>query len=223
MASKRKASKLKAASPATLLLLLCFSSPAAAGSIGIISIPDLPDLKDRVHAFRQALRDITLEPASPTHSAPDSAQHLAGDALNLESSFRFTERLERAELDEHPGMPGRRDLVFEEQWLLRGREDDHQRAAKHWMGRRIKGSDLRSHRSDSFLKAKFAWDHGPLVGVGHGPFSVRAGSSQWRLQWSKRWARSSGPWRSRVWVGEDEGEFKAEFLIGRTLLDSYGR
>src|SRR5688572_7470581 len=34
-----------------------------------------------------------------------------------------------------------RDLVFEEQFLLEGREDDFEDAAKKWLSRRVKGSD----------------------------------------------------------------------------------
>jgi hypothetical protein len=207
------------AAASALLLLLTGASSTQAESGDLIAIADLPDLKERARAFRQALRDITVDP----HVPPRLIAASPTDLLVLESRYRFTEHARELSLDEHPGLPGRRDLVFEEQWLLAGREDDHERAARHWLGRRLKGSDLRSRSGPSPLKVKFAWDHGPLAGIGHGPYSVRAGASQWRLQWSKRWARSNGPWRSRVWIGEDDGDFQAQFMIGRTLLDSYGR
>lgn len=219
MAYKTSIHLRPAALAAAFILLLPAAPGASADLAGFIAIPDLPELADRARAFRRALGEITVDPVPPPSLTTASAR----DVLNLQSSFRFTDALLAPSLDEPPGLPGRRDLVFEEQWLLAGREDDHQRAARHWLGRRLKGSDRRARSGGSAVRTQFAWDHGPLVGLGGGPFSVRAGASQWRLQWSKRWSRSQGAWRSRVWVGEDEGEFEARFLIGRSLLDSYGR
>ena len=86
-----------------------------------LEIPELPELKDRARAFRQALREVTVAP----EPAPTPRALSPGDVLNLESRYRFLESLGRPSLDEHPGMPGRRDLVFEEQWLLAGREEEH--------------------------------------------------------------------------------------------------
>ena len=196
MAYNRPVRFFTAVTAAAFLSLLPAAPASSAELAGIIAIPDLPELADRARAFRQALREITIDPVPPPHLVAASPR----DLLVLQSSFRFTDELLRPSLDEPPGLPGRRDLVFEEQWLLAGREDEHERAARHWLGRRLKGSDRRAGGGGSIVKAHFAWDHGPLVGAGTGPFSVRAGESQWRLQWSKRWSRSGGPWRSRVWA-----------------------
>lgn len=218
MATTRQTFRLPAAWP-TLLVLLFSATSASAGTDGFIAIPDIPELKDRVRVFRQALREVTVDPEPAAAPAALSSD----DVLSLECRHRFLQSLGRPDLDEHPGMPGRRDLVFEEQWLLAGREEDHEDAARHWLGRHLKGSERRVKDGRSPIKAKVSWDHGPLLGIGHGPVSLRAGGSQWRLQWSTRWARSGGPWRSRAAIGEEDGDFKVEFMIGRSLLDSYGR
>ena len=203
---------------AALILALPWLSPAAAEAAepGRLSIPALTDLKDRARAFREALHELTVSAEAAAHPGPS--------VLHLESQWSFQDELLRASLDEHPGIPYQRDLVFEEQWLLAGREEEHEHAARHWLGRKLKGSDLRrSRRSASPWGSRLAWDHGPLLGVGRGPMSLRVGESQWRLQWAKRWSRSGSPWRARASVGEEDGDFRAEFLIGRTLLDAYGR
>lgn len=203
--------------PALLLLFAALPAarPAEAGPPGRLSIPALPDLTERVRAFREALDELTRD-ADVSASGPAAS-------MRMESRWRFSDELLRASLDEPPGIPHLRDLAFEEQWLLVGREDAHERAARHWIGRKLKGSDRRARSDGARWRTRLAWDHGALVGVGRGPVSVRFGESQWRLQWAQRWTRSGSPWRARAVVGEEDGEFRAEFLLGRTLLDAYGR
>lgn len=177
---------------------------------------------ERMAAFQKALREFTG----------------AGQAATAD--FYFQARYEPTLSEERPRQPSMlrgaaaeaedirvpygRDLSFEQEFLVAGREDDYIDAAKNWASRTIKGSDAAARapgRRNPGLHA--AWVDGPVVGVRTGPFLARVGSNgDWRVRYSRRLASHPG-WVMRAWVGSDDGDEVAAFTIGRSLVASTRR
>jgi hypothetical protein len=176
----------------------------------------LPDLRARVAAFRQALSAFARE-----QSLPPELVHDGGLTVTTRYQLRpdFFE-----DLDGPIGVPGRPDFLGDEELFINGREEDYESAARHWVGRRLKGSDSRKRGPRRKPKPTFAWDHGPIVGVGVGPVSARAGEDQWSVRWrTRRRLSNGGPWSSKISIGEKDGEFVAAVLFGRSILDAHTR
>ena len=109
------------------------------------------------------------------------------------------------------------DLVFQEQFVLAGREDDFEDAAEKWVQRKVKGSDAAAAaRGRHALSPRYAWDGGPLIGLNRGPFTVMGGEDQLWAKWTQRLSRPG--WYARVAVGTEDGDDRVAFSLGRSLL-----
>lgn len=199
--------------PRTLLLAATVAA-LVAPSVTARGVGEIVGLTpDRIERFRVTLQDFL------------SSRTPAPDVLALESAWS-TPLLSEIESDRIVVPLGGRDLVFEEQFLVSGREDEHADAARRWVERSLKGSSnepvpvaeqARARRAG--LSPRLGWDHGPTAGFRAGPVKATVGEGAWRVRYDRMLRRSSGsPWRASAWVGEEDGEHEAGFLIGRTLL-----
>ena len=109
-----------------------------------------------------------------------------------------------------------RDVMHDEAFLIQGREDDFEDAARSWLVRKVKGSDsAAASRGDRFAP-KFAWNDGPIVGFRRGPISAMIGEHEWTVRLSRP-VKSLPGWVARVSFGEERGDQRVEFKIGRSL------
>lgn len=203
-----------------VLVVATLAATTPARADGLVGAALDLDLRERIRAFRETLRDM----AGPSTETV-SAGYADGSELFLESRSTGRSAPDLDELTDLP-VPGMRDLVFEERWLLAGREEHVERAARHWLGRRLKGSDRRHaarHRPGARPSPRLAWNHGPVVGVRVGPVSARVSEDSWRLQWREVRSTRGGPWSTEVHVGERDGALQVGFTVGRTLLTAAAR
>jgi hypothetical protein len=172
---------------------------------------------ERIAAFQGALRDFGAD-----LMADDQ------DGLWMESSYEVPPDLTVATAipDGDPvrvpiGVQGR-DLVADEQFLIAGREEDFEDAARWWVERKIKGSDAAAGARGSSLAPRYGWNGGPVVGFRKGPVTVSVGADLWKVRWSRRWSRLPD-WSTNVSAGENDGEAKVAFTIGRSLYKATTR
>ncbi len=114
------------------------------------------------------------------------------------------------------------DLVFQEQFVMAGREDDFEDAAEKWVQRKLKGSDAAAAaHGHNALSPRVAWDHGPLIGVNRGRFTVMGGEDQLHAKWTQRLSRPG--WYARISAGTEEGDETVAFSLGRSMLHASRR
>ena len=198
-----------------VLALVSASTPSLAADFGVSRVLDLSP--ERIASFKRTMREFGA------HLTVEEAQ-AAGLDLTFEDVYDspFVDPL--AGGMEEAGAPhaaslavAGRDLVFEEQFLIAGREGDFEDAAKKWLSRRVKGSDAaRSERGSGFAP-KFGWSDGPVIGVRKGALSATLGEWGWQVRWSHSLENHPG-WVARVSAGVDDGEERIAFTIGRSLL-----
>lgn len=196
------------------LLVAALGVPAAsAQSPGPVRV--LLDLTpERIEAFRTAWREFS---------------GLELDRIDASMEFE-SEFFATPELLEHPdlrsALPQSRDYAADEEFMIAGREDEYEDAARDWVERRLKGSaTTERRRTPGTVRARLAWDHGPLVGAAKGPLGFQVGEDRWRLRLSKPIRMSSGQtWMLRGFLGEEHGEgWQCGITIGRNLLASRAR
>ena len=173
---------------------------------------------ERVAAFKQALRTFGGSEASGLGDFYFQARYepeMQGRPARLPAMLRAD-----AEGADALRVPYGRDLSFEQSFIIAGREDDYLDAAKKWAGRTLKGSDAASTARDGGTRMNYAWNDGPIVGVGRGPMSARVGwDGDWRVRYSRP-LRSHPGWVLRASVGQKDGEDVAQFSVGRSLFAS---
>lgn len=208
---------------APIIIALLLAPTASAAELASVAQRALDLSPERVAAFKQTLREFG------THLTLEGAQAQGLD-LQLSDAYQAVHHLE-SEIGTLPagdwgtalpvGLTGR-DLVFEETFLMEGREDDFEDAAKRWLSRSIKGSDAARAERGSRFAPKFGWSDGPVVGIRRGPFSVNVEEDGWNLRWSHRLARHPG-WVARVSAGMEDDEPRIAFKIGRSLVKASHR
>jgi hypothetical protein len=115
------------------------------------------------------------------------------------------------------------DLVFQEQFAMAGREGEFEDAAEKWLQRKVKGSDAAAAaRGRHAISPRFAWDHGPIVGLNRRHLTVMGGADQAWVKWTEPIHRAPG-WYARIYAGTDGGDDRAGFSIGRSLLHASRR
>jgi hypothetical protein len=199
--------------------LLGFGSPAMAGETFAERVLDLTP--ERLAAFKSALREFGAN--LNVEEARDSGIDFTFEESYLAPLPFETQAPSNPAYEEWlpVGVSGR-DPVTEEEFLLQGREDDFEDAARTWMTRKIKGSDIAHVSHPGRLEPKYAWNGGPVVGVRKGPLSAMVGSDLWEVRFTHR-LRTHPGWSARVSAGVDDGEQKIAFSIGRSLLRSTER
>jgi hypothetical protein len=196
-----------ALAPAAAVLALALADEARADGQAFPEV--LGITPERVAAFREALRDSFT---------PAEGERLDAQLdLELVSLYDAPPRGTSALLLPEPPTPWGRDLVHDESFLIAGREEDHEEAARDWLARELKGSTRASMGRSPRVSPRLAWNDGPLFGVRHRGLSARVGPGQWRLKVTRR---MPGAWRASFYVGERDDETRVGFVIGRSLLRS---
>jgi hypothetical protein len=201
----------------TCCAALAFASAAPSSPAADLAERVLDLSPERVAAFKKTLAEF---------GARRTLDHASAEGLDLafQDVYDAPFILDDGSTPDNPrweeglplGVTGR-DLVAEEQFLIEGREDDVQDAARKWLSRRVKGSDAARSSRGSRLAPKFAWDDGPVVGVRKGPVSATVSEDGWQLRWSRSLPQRPG-WVARVSAGVEDGEERVAFSIGRSLL-----
>lgn len=199
---------------AAVLVLGTILSPSAARADTSAAVRELVGLTpERVERFRLAMRDYFGGRATPEEIAE----------LAFES--RFTAPPSELDMGGEVvlGLDGR-DLVYEEDFVLAGREDEFVRAAKASVRRRLGSSRPSGGSGRSAVRARAGWSHGPWIGVRAGHATARIGTDGWRLAVSRAFTtRSGAPWHARGWVAREDGDTRVAFTVGRSLLTSRHR
>jgi hypothetical protein len=197
------------------LALLVPAAPARADGVG--SLVGLS--AERVERFREALREFFWQ--QPVATGPD--------VLVIESAWSAppSRAWEEAWDERSLRAPFTRDLAFEEELFLRGREEDYEDAARDWVEDSLKGS-LPSPRPGRLaglgVSPSLEWRGGPWLSAKSGPFTFGAGDGGWRVRYRRRVPLPGGTsWSLRVAVGEDDGEPLARFSFGRRLRNAWQR
>lgn len=212
--------------PRLLAAALVLLSAPALGAADLPAVQRAVDLSpERLAAFQRTLSEFGSEL---------TLEHARSAGLDLQ--FRETYMAPIAPLPElgddslpagvwgHAlpvGITGR-DLVFEEQFLMQGREEDFESAAKRWTSRAVKGSDAAQAERGSRFAPKFGWNDGPVVGFRKGPISASHSPDGWAVRYSRALPRHPG-WVARVSAGMDDGHERIAFTIGRSLARSTSR
>lgn len=198
--------------------LLVLVAGAASASQPPRPLQRLLDLTpERLDAFRSALRDFG------DYMLVDDA-----DGLWLESSYRTpTEVPERRAHDAGAddlrvpvGVQGR-DLVAEERFLIAGREDDFEDAARWWVERQLKGESgiTGSGGGSPGIQPRYGWNGGPELGFRLGRVTTMVRQDGWKVRWSHGWASRPG-WATRVSCGVNDGDERVALTVGRSLFRS---
>ncbi len=199
-----------------MIAALALGAPLPALAVGSTAERILDLSPERLAAFKQAMRDI---------GGILTAEEAASEGLFLQSSYGDGGLLEyepparEAPMDEiivPPSVMGR-DLWHDEAFLMQGREDDFEDAARKWLVRRVKGSDAAAASRGGAFGAKFAWNDGPLLGFRQGPISALVGEHSWSVRVSRP-IRSLPGWVARLSVGAKDGDTVVEFKVGRSLF-----
>jgi hypothetical protein len=197
---------------AAALALAC-AGPGRAAVVPEATRDFLDISPERVAAFRATMREFVGGDADPVETS-DGVLLRSAYSAPPPSTF-FSDPYD--EIASAPGIYGR-DLVFEEEFLIQGREDEFRNASRRWIEREVKGSDAAARRrmaSGNKFRLKGGWDHGPVAGFGYGPMSVTASDHEWRLK--GRWDVGSHGWIATAWLGEERGDEAVGFTFGRTL------
>lgn len=200
---------------ALLLLLAPISVLAAEPGEGVRRF--LGVSPEQVAAFKQSLREFTHGLDAPGGDLYFQARYDLASS-NSVATAPAALRTSAAELEDLRPPMGR-DLNFEQDFLIAGREDEYEAAAKRWAAIALKGNGTQGG-SSSAAHMTYAWNEGPLLGVTRGHISARAGwNGDWRIRYSRP-IRSHPGWVARAWIGSSDGEEVAQFSIGRSLFAS---
>jgi hypothetical protein len=197
---------------AVLATVACLASTSSASDDDPLA--DVPT-PERVAGFKEALR---------TFAASDVDFPVPAD----------TDLLILTSYDAPAGLPplipgvradiGGRDLVFEERFLVAGREQDFERAARRWLSRQLDGPRVAAIGGRGGSRAHVGWHRGPTLGIAAGPLRAHVESGSWRLKVTgPRLRVGRGTWSISGYAGESDGDVRVGFLLGRSLLESRSR
>ena len=199
------------------LLLAALAAPALGSEATDVARRLLDLSPERVAAFEQALHDFSGV------SDPSSAAE-----MYFRETYQTVSHDIPSCLRDDPSGIGEvrvapnRDVVFIENLLIEGREDDYERTSRRWLERSFKGSDAaalaagRDHR----WQPRASWNDGPVGGFRRGMTTMMIGmNGDWRIRLTRPMKRLPG-WSWRTWVGERDGEDIAGLTIGRSLYAS---
>ena len=202
--------------PAFALLLLLAPGSVLAAEPGEAVRRFLGVSPEQVAAFKHALHEFAHGVDAPSGDLYFQARYDLASS-NSVATAPAALRTSAAELEDLRAPMGR-DLNFEQDFLIAGREDDYEDAARRWAAITLKGSGTPGGASPAHMT--YAWNEGPLLGVTRGHISARAGvNGDWRIRYAVP-IRSHPGWVARAWVGSNDGEEVAQFSIGRSLFAS---
>lgn len=201
---------------AALVLLAAGSASAAQPPAPLQRILDLTP--ERLAAFKSALRDFGdyMLVDDPDGLWLESSYRTEADAPERRASFDDAAEDVRVPV----GVQGR-DLVAEEQFLIAGREDDFEDAARWWVERQLKGESglAGSGGGSRRLQPRYGWNGGPEIGFRLGRVTTMARQDGWKVRWSHGWASRPG-WSTRVSCGVNDGDERVALTVGRSLFRS---